>query len=103
MLFGIAAVHSVEIGREQGRFVATGAGADFEDDVGRVGRVLRQQLDLQIVFERLEAFVDRTQLLFRQRRHFTVAGTGLDHRRQIVAFGRRPAQRLDGRHNRVKL
>ena len=45
LLGGIALVHAEQIGGEQRRLVAAGAGADFQDGVALVGRVLRQQHD----------------------------------------------------------
>ena len=43
MLGGIALVHAEQVGGEQRRLVAAGAGADFQDGVLLVGRVLGQQ------------------------------------------------------------
>ena len=39
----ISRVHPVEIGGEQGRFVAAGAGTDFDDRVAVIERIARQQ------------------------------------------------------------
>ena len=45
---GIALVHAEQVAGEQRRLVAAGAGADFEDGVLLVGRVLGQQQDLDV-------------------------------------------------------
>ena len=52
----IALIHAQQIGGEQGRLVAAGAGADFHDGRGGIGGVPRQQLDLQFVIQRRPAF-----------------------------------------------
>ncbi len=49
--FGEAGVHAENLGREEGRLVATGARADFEDDVLVVVRILRQEEDAQFLFD----------------------------------------------------
>src|SRR3546814_8712038 len=48
---GEALVHAQEVSREERRLVAAGAGAHLEDGVARVGLVLGQQQDLQLVLE----------------------------------------------------
>ncbi len=45
-----ALVHPVEVGREQRRLVAAGAGADFDDGVAIVQRVARQQQLVELGF-----------------------------------------------------
>ena len=44
---GVAGVHPEQLGREQRRLLAAGAGADLDDDVPVVVRVARQQQDAQ--------------------------------------------------------
>jgi hypothetical protein len=44
VLGGVALVHAEQVAGEQRRLVAAGAGADFEDGVALVHRVLGQQL-----------------------------------------------------------
>ena len=46
---GVADVHPVELGGEQGRLVAAGAAADLHDHVAVVVRVARQEEDLQLL------------------------------------------------------
>ena len=76
MRFGIALIHAEKIAGEQRRLVAAGAGADFEDGAFLVGRILRQQRDAQLLFERLEPQLGLAQLLFGEARHLGV-GRGI--------------------------
>ena len=48
LALGVAQVHAHQVAGEQRRFVAAGAGADFEEGVARVVRVARQQRGLQL-------------------------------------------------------
>ena len=48
---GVARVHACQIGGEQCRFVAARAGADFNEGIAFVVRVLGQQEALKLVFE----------------------------------------------------
>ena len=48
LLGGIALVHAEQVAGEQRGLVAAGAGADFEDDVALVHRVLRQQREADL-------------------------------------------------------
>ena len=50
---GIALIHAIEIAGEQRRLVAAGAGADFEDDVALVHRILGQQGEPDFLLQRL--------------------------------------------------
>ena len=70
---GVARVHAEELGGEQARLVAAGAGADLEDDVAVVVRVARQQQELQLLLERVGLCAsDAGQLLLRQLAHLVV-------------------------------
>src|SRR4029077_16642983 len=51
LLLGVAAVHAEELGREEAGLVAAGAGADLEDDVAAVVRVLGRQLAPELLFQ----------------------------------------------------
>ena len=51
LALGVARVHAEQVAGEQRRFVAAGAGADFEEDVALVVGVFRQQQLLQVGFE----------------------------------------------------
>ena len=48
---GVAGVHAEEVGREEGRLLAAGAGADLDDDVAVVVGILGQELDAQILHQ----------------------------------------------------
>ena len=52
LLGGVALVHAEQIAGEQRRLVAAGAGADFENDVALVHRVLGKEREAQLLFER---------------------------------------------------
>ena len=54
LLGGIALIHAKQHAREQRGLVAAGAGADFQDDVALVHRVLRQQIELDLLFQAFE-------------------------------------------------
>jgi len=71
---GEHAVHPEELGGEQRRLVAAGAGADFEDDVLLVVRILGDQQNLELRQERLPPRDERLQLLFGELAHVRVAG-----------------------------
>ena len=51
LLGGVALVHAEQVAGEQRGLVAAGAGADFEDGVVVVHRVLRQQRELDLLLE----------------------------------------------------
>ena len=54
LAFGIALIHAEEIAGEERRLVAAGSGADFENGAFFIRRILRQERDLQLLFERRE-------------------------------------------------
>src|SRR5690606_8228629 len=76
LLGGVALVHAVEVGGEQRRLVAAGAGADFEHRRAGVGRIARQHRDLQLVFGFGEALAQFGELFVGERFHFGVVGKG---------------------------
>ena len=59
---------------EQGRLVAAGAGADFQDGVLLVGRILGQQHALHGLLELGQALLQRRRLLLRHRLHVGIGG-----------------------------
>ena len=61
---------------KQRRLVAAGAGADFEDDVLLVVRILGDEQDLQLGEQRVAPRDQRLQLLLRELAHVGVAGRG---------------------------
>jgi hypothetical protein len=91
---GIARVHAEKVAREDRGLVAAGAGADFEEDVGVVARVLRDQQELQRAFELGEPRLERGDFLARKVGHFGVGrhvarGGERAHGRIVVGKGRR--------------
>jgi hypothetical protein len=62
-----------ELGREERRFLAAGAGTDFEDDVFFVVRVLGNEQRLQICDDRFTLGDERLQLLLGEVTHLGVA------------------------------
>ena len=98
LALGELAVHAEQLGGEQRRFVAAGAGADLEHDVLLVVRVLRDEQDLEVGDQRVAARDERLQLLLRQLAHVRVAARrellGLrDVARDVLVL----AEALDGR------
>ncbi len=79
---GEPGIHPEEIRREQRRFVAARAGADFEDDVPVVVGIARDEQPLHFLLERLGLRVEGLHLLSRQRRQFRVSG-----RSELARFG----------------
>ena len=63
VLGGVALVHAEQVGGEQRRLLAAGAGADFEDGVLLVGRVLGQQHALHGLLELGQALLERRRPL----------------------------------------
>ena len=84
MLFGVAAVHAEQIGGEQGRFVAAGAGAHFEDGALLVGCILGQQVHAQLLLHLRQAGIDLVELLLGQILEVLVGG-GVVHELHEIA------------------
>ena len=57
LLGGVALVHAEQVAGEQRGLVAAGAGADFEDDVALVHRVLGQQREPDLLLQRGSALL----------------------------------------------
>ena len=70
--FRVARVHAEKLGGKQRRFVAAGAGADFQDDVLVVVGVARQQQALQFVLDFFAALVELALFVVRQLLDFGV-------------------------------
>ena len=77
MLGGVALVHAEEIGGEQRRLVAAGAGADLQDGVLLVGRVLGQQHALHRPLQLGQALLEGRGLLLGHRLHVGIGRHGL--------------------------
>src|SRR3989337_970326 len=60
---GVAGVHAIEVGREEGRLLAAGAGADLDDDVALVVRVGGQQGETQLALAALALRLEHTELV----------------------------------------
>ena len=100
LLGGIALVHAEQIAGEQRRLVAAGAGADFENDVALVHRVLGQEREAQLLLERGAARFELGLFRLGDGAHLGV-GRGIgDQAREAVEFALRGAiglHRLDHR------
>ena len=80
---GVALVHAEQVAGEQRGLVAAGAGADFQDRVVLVHRVLRQQRQPDLAARALAPGLQRGLLGFRQLAHLGI-GRGIgDHRVEI--------------------
>ena len=87
---GIALIHAEQVAGEQRRFVAAGAGADFEDGVLVVGLVLRQQQQLDVALQRCDALLQLRQLGLGQRPHLGIGRPVGEHRFEVGDFAFRP-------------
>ena len=99
----IALVHAEQVAGEQRGLVAAGAGADFQDHVALVHRVLRDQREADLLRERVALFLERRLLGFGERAHLGIGRGVGEHRVEIGDLAlRRPVGR-DGRHQRLQL
>src|SRR6185312_7398240 len=62
-----------QLGREERRLLSAGAGANLEDGVARIGLVLRQQQQLDLVLERRDALLQQLHLRLGERAHIGLA------------------------------
>ncbi len=92
---GIAAIHAEQVAGEDGRFIATGAGAHFEDSRSVLVLVLRRQQQGDAVLQFRQLHLEICELFLGQRRQFRIA-----HRRHFLEF-RHLLARLDQARNRV--
>jgi hypothetical protein len=82
-LFGrVALVHAEQVGREERGLVAAGAGADFEDGVLLVGRILGQEHALHRALQFRQALAQFGGLFLGDRLHVGIRG----HRLGILQF-----------------
>ena len=72
LLGGIALVHAEQIAGEQRSLVAAGAGADFQHDVALVHRVLGQERETQLLFQRRAPGLELRPLRLGDRAHLGV-------------------------------
>ena len=73
LALGIAQVHARQVGGEEGRLVAAGAGADLEEDVARVVGIARQERRLQLGEQALEVGGGGRRFVAREAGHRLVA------------------------------
>ena len=76
LALGVLAVHPEQLGGEERRLVAARAGADFEDDVLFVVRILGIEQDLELGEQRVAAGDERLQLLLRELAHVGIGRGG---------------------------
>ena len=109
LLGGIALVHAEQVAGEQRRLVAAGAGADFEDDVALVHRVLGDEREAHLLLQRRRAaprapgfsasaierisaigrrIGDQARRARRARLRRAIGLHRLDHRRELGEFAR---------------
>ena len=96
LLGGVALVHAEQVAGEQRGLVAAGAGADFEDDVALVHRILGQQRELDLLLQRGALLLQRRLLGLRHRAHLGV-GLGIG---DAAPRGRRSRRRRRDRPSR---
>ena len=94
LALGEARVHPEQIGGEQRRFLAAGAGANFEDDVLLVVRIARREQDAELLLELLALRDERLQLLLRERAHVGIAAGG-ELLRLLLLFEERLVRAVD--------
>ena len=87
MALGVAHVHPVQLGGEQGGLVAAGAGPDLEDDVAVVVRVARQEQDLELLDQARLVGLEAVDLLAGHRLELLVALGGVAHLARAGQFG----------------
>ena len=100
--FGVAVVHAEDLRREQRGFVAAGSGADFQDDVLLVIRILGQQQHLQLFFDGANALFQAIELLLRIGAHLGIALV-LEHRLALANAARQVLVLAILLHDRLQL
>ncbi len=80
------------IAREQRGLVAAGAGADFEDDVALVHRILRQQCELDLLLQAFELVAQVAAFVVGDLAHLGVGRGVVDQRLDTAAVPRRPTR-----------
>ena len=100
---GIALVHAEQLGREQRRLLAAGAGAHLEDGVARVGLVLGQQHQLHGALGPRELLLEAAILLVGEGAHLGIDRGVVLHGGGLVDPVLQDAQALDGADHRVEL
>jgi hypothetical protein len=76
LTLGVARVHPEQVTGKERCLVAARAGADFEDDVFLVVRILGNEQDLQVLQQGVASCGERAELLFGQLAHLRIATFG---------------------------
>ena len=100
---GVALVHAEQIAGEQRRLVAAGAGADFENDVALVHRILGNEREPQLLLERRAPRFELGPFGLGDGAHFGVGRRIRDQARQPVELALRVAIGLHRLDHRRKL
>ncbi len=96
---GVADVHPEQLLGEEGGLVAAGPGADLEDDVLAVVRVLREEEDPDLLLERLDPDLERVGLGLRHVAELVARGERVEHLPGAGEVGLRLAQLADLLHD----
>ena len=102
VLGGVALVHAEQIAREQGRFVAAGAGPDFQDDVALIHRILRDEGEPDFMCERLAPCRQRRLFGLGERAHLGIGRSVGQHRVEIGNLALDALKGLDRLDDRLK-
>ena len=100
---GIAAIHAEQVGCEQGRLVAAGAGAHFQNGALLVGGILGEQLQAQLLLERRNTRAKRGLLVPGHGRKLLVGRRVGLQGGKVGTFGLGLAQRADGGDQRTQV
>ena len=79
----VALIHAEEVAGEKRRLVSAGAGANFEDGVLFVSRILRQHQYLDFLLQRLHPFLHRRPVGFGELAHLLVERAVGQHRLEV--------------------
>ena len=93
LIGGVTLIHAEQIAGEQGRLVAAGAGADFENDVALVHRVLGQKREPQLLLERRAPRFKPGLFVFGDRTHLGIGCRVCDQARQCRRARAAPRER----------
>ena len=102
-LLGVAAVHAEQIGCEQRRLVAAGAGAHLQDGALVVGRVLGEEMQAQFLQQLAPAVIDLIELLLSQLPEILVGRGVVGERSQLAPLGFGLAILEDGLDHGIEL
>lgn len=100
---GEALIHAVEIAGKKRCFVAARPGTHLENGALLVGIVLRQELDLELMFEILDFRPEPAGFLLRQQFHVGVGAAVIENLLKPVILLLRLAQRIDRSDDRIEI